>query len=436
MKEFILKNKFLLLIILALTVFCSSTIILYLEGNLNNSSQVLYIDGNEYINESEDEPIKEVKSDSLESSNPIEIKKILTVEIGAELPEISDYFESINSFSSEVEIRYYNNDKEVSISDITETINGILYLTNVSTYKVVITDGEKEYFTQLKVADTTTPEVVLKDITITEGEKYNIKDFLVSYKDNSGDTSHTINYKDNSYSKFTSPGTYKIIITVCDPSKNCVDKSANLVINKFVLKVVNTITQSKVIKTEDIKYGVKRVTSADVTYDVYNDGSKKEVSRSGTKTKIDQSTFNGTTSSMKSEAISLYSSLQPSANTILEITNKYRKEVNEQPLTLDKNLSIIATIRAIEIAYSGKFSHTRPNGSEWHTIWDEYYDKSVNVTRGENLAYGYSSDEGACVGWRESQGHYENMIDPRFSKLGVGKFTFNGQTYWVQLFQS
>ncbi len=435
MKKFIVKNKFLLLIILALTIFCSSTIIFYLEGKLNKSSQVLYIDGNDYVNESEDDAIKEVKSDSIESPNPVEIKENLTVEIGTKLPKISDYFTSINSFSQEVEIKYYSNDKEVSVSDITKNINGVMYLNNISTYKVVITEKEQEYSTQLKVVDTTTPNVVLKDVTITEGENYNIKDFLVSYEDNSGNTSYTINYKDNSYSKLTSPGTYKIVITICDPSKNCTDKSANLIINKFTLKVVKTITQSKVIKAEEIKYGVKRVTSADVTYNVYNDGSKKEVSRSSATTKIDQSTFNGTTSSMKSEAISLYSSLQPSANTILEITNKYRKEVNKNPLTLDKNLSIIATIRAIEIAYSGKFSHTRPNGSEWHTIWGEYYDKPVNVTRGENLAYGYSSDEGACTGWRGSEGHYANMIDPSFSKLGVGKFTFNGQTYWVQLFE-
>lgn len=432
MKEFILKNKLLLLIILALTIFFSSTIILYLESNFNNSSQVLYLEDNDYINKAEDESIKEVKSDR---SNQSVTKEILTVEIGAELPKISDYFEDVDSFSSDTEIKYYSKDKEVSVSDITNNINGVMYLNSISTYKVVITENEQEYSTQLKVVDKTIPNVVLKDVTITEGDKYDVKDFLVSYEDNSGNTSYTINYKDSSYSKLTSEGTYKIVITICDPSKNCTDKSANLVINKFVLKVVNTITQSKVIKTEEIKYGVKRVTNADVTYNVYNDGSKKEVSRSSTTTKIDQSTFNGTTSSMKSEAISLYSSLQPSANTILEITNKYRKEVNEQPLTLDKNLSIIATIRAIEIAYSGKFSHTRPNGSEWHTIWGEYYGKEMEITRGENLAYGFSSDEGACVGWRNSEGHYANMIEDEFSKLGVGKFTFNGTTYWVQLFE-
>jgi uncharacterized protein YkwD len=91
----------------------------------------------------------------------------------------------------------------------------------------------------------------------------------------------------------------------------------------------------------------------------------------------------------------------------------------------------------MEMAYSGKFSHTRPDGREWSTLWTDYSGSIPGgVVIGENLAYNYSSDEAACEGWRNSQGHYENMINPIFTKIGIGKFTFNGKTYWVQLLQS
>ena len=138
---------------------------------------------------------------------------------------------------------------------------------------------------------------------------------------------------------------------------------------------------------------------------------------------------------MKPEAIKLYSATSTVSQTVLRLTNQYRSEVNVTSLTLDKDLSIMATIRAMELAYSGKFSHTRPNGSEWSTLWPEYHGGKVYGIMGENLAFGYSSDEASCEGWRKSKGHYENMINSNFTKMGVGKYTFNGKTYWVQLFQ-
>jgi uncharacterized protein YkwD len=287
------------------------------------------------------------------------------------------------------------------------------------------------------VVDTTPPEVSLKDVSITKGDSYSVKDFLSSYQDNSGSSSYTISFKSDEYSKINKVGNHSVTVTICDIYKNCVDKTATLVINEFVLKVTKTIEQEVVINTEEIKYGVKKITKAKITYDVYNDGSKKEVSRGTETTTIDQSTYDGTVKEMKEEATNTYDSLASSRDTILSITNQYRTEKNVTGLVADRTLSIMATIRAMEMAYSGKFSHTRPDGREWSTLWTDYSGSIPGgVVIGENLAYNYSSDEAACEGWRNSQGHYENMINPIFTKIGIGKFTFNGKTYWVQLLQS
>lgn len=372
----------------------------------------------------------------VEEDKPV-IKENVTLEIGSELPTVTTYFEQIKNVNPESTINYYFNGIEISDSTFTTIKDDKKYLKSVNTYKVVIVDNDKEYTSELKVVDTTPPTISLKNVYITEGDKYSVKNFLSSYSDNSGSNSYSISFKNPDYANYKNTGTYTVVVTVCDQQKNCVDKNSTLTINQFELKVVKTIQQEVVIKSEEVKYGVKRITKAKVTYDVYNDGSKKEVGRTGVTTKLDQSTFNGKVSTMKSEASSLYNSLEGTRNTVLSITNGYRAEKNAEPLSLDTTLSIMATIRAMEMAYSGDFSHTRPDGREWSTMWSDYLGKMPGgISIGENLAYGYSSDENACKGWRASPGHYENMINVGFKKIGVGKYTFNGKTYWVQLFQS
>ena len=425
MKKFFKDNKMIILCI-TLSIAFIAVVGSFAISKLNNNKA-------SSLNSSELPPSYKGVEENKNSS----LKNQITLEIGSELPVITDYFEDSSDVNADAIIKYYYNDIEISETSFTSTKDDKMYLKTANTYKVLIIDGDKEYTTSLKIVDTVAPTVVLKNVSITEGDKYSVKDFLSSYSDNSGSNSYTISFKDNNYANFKNIGTYTVVITVCDQHKNCVDKTGSLTINEFVLKVVKTIEQEIVVKTEEIKYGVRKITKAKVTYDVYNDGSKKEVSRKAETFTIDQSTYNGTVAAMKSEASSIYNSLSTTRNTILTTTNKYRTEKNVNGLTLDATLSIMATIRAMEMAYSGEFSHERPDGREWSTMWDDYLGETPGgLTIGENLAYGYSSDEGACQGWRDSEGHYENMINASFTKMGVGKYTFNGKTYWAQLFQS
>lgn len=424
LKDFLKNNKFLIICILFIIVFISIlgiSITTKLKSQNNNSGII-------------DPPYKEIKEEN--SQQVAEVKEYISVEIGEELPNVSSYFVKLDQ-NNTYEIKYFLNNKELPLDEFTTLNEEKRYVKNISEYEVIITNEEQEYTSKLKVIDTTIPEITLKNVTITEGGTYSAKNFLEAYIDNSGSSSYTISYVDKNKSSYKNPGTYDIAIKVCDESKNCTEKTATLTINKFVLSKVKTITQEVVVKEEVIKYGVKRITKANITYDVYNDGSKKEVKRSAENTTIDQATFNGTTATMKDEGVSTYNTLSTTRDTILKITNSYRTEKNVSSLQIDKNLSIMATIRAIEIAYSGKFSHTRPDGREWATIWFDYFgSEPTGIIIGENLAYGYYSDEDACEGWRNSPGHYENMINGNFTKIGIGKFTFNGKTYWVQLFQS
>ena len=171
-----------------------------------------------------------------------------------------------------------------------------------------------------------------------------------------------------------------------------------------------------------------------VTYQITN-GQKTEISRTGEQTEVVYASYNGTTASLRAEAQSIYGSLGDIRTTILNRTNTYRAEVGAGNLSVDYGLSVMATIRTMEMAYSNTFSHTRPGGKSWDTVWDEYgYAKAYLI--GENIGKGYRTADKVCDGWRNSQLHYENMINNTFTKIGIGKYTFNNVTYWAQEFSS
>lgn len=400
---------------------------------------VIYINSTSKPSESTLEATKSVNKENI-------VKDSLQIEINSQVPKPTDYFE--DSPKENLNINYYQNEKEVELKT-----------DKVATYDVVIS-GNINYRSKLEIVDTTPPEVELKTITIYENNTYLANDFVSSYQDNSGDLSYTVYFINAEQANLKKVGTYDISLKVCDVNNVCTEKNTVLKINtkskndskqeeqkptkvesptKTEKKVVDKITKNVTIKSKDIKYGVKEVTTAKITYNVYSDGTQKEIDRQDIRTKYDFSGFNGTINSMKPEANNLYNNLSSTRDTIVTETNKYRSEQGLTGLRVDKTLSILATVRAMEMAYGNKFSHTRPNGKSWDTFWNESgfnFSVPAGGTYGENLAYGYTSDLGACNGWRNSEGHYANMINPAYTKIGIGKYTLNGKTYWVQFFSS
>lgn len=115
------------------------------------------------------------------------------------------------------------------------------------------------------------------------------------------------------------------------------------------------------------------------------------------------------------ENIEFYSDL---INLELSIINGYRAKEGIAPLSLSTELTEIASARAEEIAWSGKHSHTRPNGKNCSSIL-----KEAGITKGiagENIGWGYASVEDVCQAWKDSETHYENIMNPEFVKIGIG----------------
>ena len=122
------------------------------------------------------------------------------------------------------------------------------------------------------------------------------------------------------------------------------------------------------------------------------------------------------------------------ATEVLNLVNQIRAEAGVGPLSLDTSLCQAANARSVEISQENQFSHTRPNGTSCFTIFDEYGISYMSA--GENIAAGYATPAEVVEGWKNSPGHYANMIDSSFSKLGVGYYNSGSGygTYWTQLF--
>jgi len=128
--------------------------------------------------------------------------------------------------------------------------------------------------------------------------------------------------------------------------------------------------------------------------------------------------YNATYDELLPAAKTNRSNYSSTINEVLRLTNKMRSEKGLSALTLDSKLTEQACVRAEEVAWSGKHSHTRPDLSSWKTMFtDNGY---TTGTAGENLAWGYNNAADACAAWKASSGHYENIIDSRFTKIGIG----------------
>lgn len=168
---------------------------------------------------------------------------------------------------------------------------------------------------------------------------------------------------------------------------------------------------------EELKYGVRRTRAAKYYYAEQPDGSEALVKEE----------FDDVYNRLYYSAD--YDDLLPAAeenrdkyddfiDEILSIINSYRAEKGVAPLELDGKLTEIAGVRAEEVAWSGKHEHFRPNNRYFSSIFKEGGIDDGNV--GENIGWGYATPEAVCQAWKESETHYENLMNPEYTKIGIG----------------
>lgn len=116
---------------------------------------------------------------------------------------------------------------------------------------------------------------------------------------------------------------------------------------------------------------------------------------------------------------------------IVELVNEERAKAGINPLTLQENVTEAAQVRAVEC--ETLFSHTRPNGTSFSTALKE---AGVSYRgAGENIAWGQKTPEQVMQGWMNSAGHRANILNEKYTTIGVGYYqNAAGVNYWSQLF--
>ena len=118
------------------------------------------------------------------------------------------------------------------------------------------------------------------------------------------------------------------------------------------------------------------------------------------------------------------------AEQVVELVNAERAKVNLPALTMTTKLNEAALVRAKETVQS--FSHTRPNGSSFSTVLKE---NGISFQgAGENIAWGQRTSEQVVNAWMNSEGHRANILNPRYTSIGVGYYLNGATPYWAQLF--
>ena len=122
---------------------------------------------------------------------------------------------------------------------------------------------------------------------------------------------------------------------------------------------------------------------------------------------------------------------------VFRIVNEIRVSYGLKPYKWDTNAYKAAKARCSEIEQ--KFSHLRPDGSNFKTIYgysdDKLWYKFCAV--GENLGSGQPTAQRVVDSWMAStKGHRENILNPDFENLAVAFGTYNDayKYYWVQEF--
>lgn len=117
---------------------------------------------------------------------------------------------------------------------------------------------------------------------------------------------------------------------------------------------------------------------------------------------------------------------------VIEWTNTYRGNNNLQLLSEDIKLDEAANLKLKDMFKKQYFEHVSPSGVGPAELAQEVgYDY---IMIGENLALGiYENDKDLVDAWMASPGHRANILNLRYTGIGVavGKGLFNGEDVWL-----
>lgn len=121
-------------------------------------------------------------------------------------------------------------------------------------------------------------------------------------------------------------------------------------------------------------------------------------------------------------------------NDIIALINKERAKNSLAPLSYDARLESACATRAKEAA--ALWSHTRPDGRQWNTVFNDYSISGLYTGKGENLLNSYTLDaESAVEAWMGSTDHRENILRTEYTATCIAIYKTGANNYYfAQLF--
>ncbi|GGA89918.1 CAP domain-containing protein [Ornithinibacillus halotolerans] len=103
---------------------------------------------------------------------------------------------------------------------------------------------------------------------------------------------------------------------------------------------------------------------------------------------------------------------------VVRLTNIERVNNGLPELKIDAKLSEVAWYKSKDMVDVGYFDHQSPTYGSPFDMMSQF---GVSYTAaGENIAYGYSTPEAVVNGWMNSPGHRANILNEKFTHIGVG----------------
>lgn len=141
---------------------------------------------------------------------------------------------------------------------------------------------------------------------------------------------------------------------------------------------------------------------------------------------------NGNTAPDGSEGVASEDELKALAYEALRLMNIEREKAGVAPLVFAEEIYECAKTRANEATTT--WSHTRPDGSGFRTVYDEVGFDWTKYWTGENLAGKFRTVSRAIDGLMNSEGHRKNILFEEYDSVAIGVVETENGYYMAQLF--
>ena len=102
--------------------------------------------------------------------------------------------------------------------------------------------------------------------------------------------------------------------------------------------------------------------------------------------------------------------------------NRIRASNNVAAVKPDRHLGRVAAAYAMELHQKGSLTHGK--------FRDRMRRAGIDLPAAENIARGQKTPDAVLRTWTNSSGHFRNMINPAYKRVGIGYY----KGFWVQIF--